>query len=43
VPVDVVTPRAFDNQYYRNLQNGMGLLASDQLLHSDSGSKQRRV
>jgi peroxidase len=39
VPMDVVTPRAFDNQYYRNLQSGMGLLASDQLLHSDARSR----
>ncbi|TVU40309.1 hypothetical protein EJB05_13767, partial [Eragrostis curvula] len=34
VTMDVVTPRAFDNQYFKNLQN-MGLLASDQVLHSD--------
>ncbi|GJN10511.1 hypothetical protein PR202_ga28610 [Eleusine coracana subsp. coracana] len=39
VTMDVVTPRAFDNQYYKNLQNGMGLLASDQVLHSDPRSR----
>jgi hypothetical protein len=32
VTMDVVTPRVFDNQYFRNLQSGMGLLASDQVL-----------
>ncbi|TVU13227.1 hypothetical protein EJB05_40762 [Eragrostis curvula] len=39
VTMDVVTPRAFDNQYFKNLQNGMGLLASDQVLHSDTRSR----
>lgn len=28
--LDLVTPAAFDNQYYANLLNGVGLLASDQ-------------
>ncbi|XP_066393117.1 peroxidase 51-like [Miscanthus floridulus] len=39
VTMDVVTPRVFDNQYFRNLQVGMGLLASDQLLYTDSRSR----
>lgn len=39
VTMDVVTPRVFDNQYFRNLQNGMGLLASDQLLYTDPRSR----
>ena len=30
VTMHVVTPRVFDNQYFRNLRDGMGLLASDQ-------------
>ncbi|KAF8695505.1 hypothetical protein HU200_037434 [Digitaria exilis] len=39
VTMDVVTPRVFDNQYYKNLQVGMGLLASDQLLYTDPRSR----
>ena len=39
VPMDTVTPRAFDNQYFKNLQGGMGLLSSDQLLFTDSRSR----
>ena len=39
VTMDVVTPRVFDNQYFRNLQTGMGLLASDQLLYTDPRSR----
>lgn len=39
VAMDPVTPRVFDNQYFKNLQNGMGLLASDQLLYSDPRSR----
>jgi peroxidase len=39
VTMDVVTPRVFDNQYFRNLQSGMGLLASDQLLYTDPRSR----
>lgn len=30
--MDLITPRIFDNQYYKNLQQGKGLLASDQAL-----------
>lgn len=29
---DVTTPSIFDNSYCRNLQKGMGLLATDQML-----------
>ncbi|ESW33304.1 hypothetical protein PHAVU_001G059100 [Phaseolus vulgaris] len=32
VEMDLITPRIFDNQYYKNLQQGKGLLASDQAL-----------
>ncbi|WVZ61527.1 hypothetical protein U9M48_011388 [Paspalum notatum var. saurae] len=39
VTMDVVMPRVFDNQYFRNLQSGMGLLASDQLLYTDPRSR----
>ncbi|CAO1939316.1 unnamed protein product [Urochloa humidicola] len=39
VTMDVVTPRVFDNQYFKNLQVGMGLLASDQVLYTDPRSK----
>ncbi|OAY81447.1 peroxidase 51-like [Ananas comosus] len=35
---DPVTPRVFDNQYYKNLQQGMGLFTSDQVLFTDSRS-----
>ncbi|KAF6158442.1 hypothetical protein GIB67_022039 [Kingdonia uniflora] len=34
-PFDVVTPFAFDNAYYRNVEAKMGLLATDQALFSD--------
>ncbi|CAL9089433.1 unnamed protein product [Musa textilis] len=36
VDLDAATPTKFDNAYYRNLDNRMGLLSTDQLLHSDS-------
>ncbi|KAJ7545396.1 hypothetical protein O6H91_09G117500 [Diphasiastrum complanatum] len=39
VPNDLTTPTTFDNKYYQNLQMGMGLFASDQLLFTDSRSK----
>nr|GLL29086.1 peroxidase 7 [Ipomoea trifida] len=35
VNLDAVTPNTFDVQYYKNLQKGMGLLKTDQLLYSD--------
>ncbi|KAF8709864.1 hypothetical protein HU200_029577 [Digitaria exilis] len=37
--LDPVTPDAFDNQYFVNLVNGRGLLASDQVLYSDARSQ----
>ncbi|KAJ0439629.1 putative peroxidase [Helianthus annuus] len=33
-PLDLVTPNTFDNNYYRNLRDRRGLLASDQVLFS---------
>ncbi|KAF9588137.1 hypothetical protein IFM89_007613 [Coptis chinensis] len=35
VPFDVTTPFTFDHSYYGNLENKMGLLATDQALLSD--------
>ncbi|XP_059294997.1 peroxidase 7 [Lycium ferocissimum] len=35
VDLDAVTPKKFDVQYYKNLQRGMGLLLTDQLLYTD--------
>ncbi|GJN10509.1 hypothetical protein PR202_ga28608 [Eleusine coracana subsp. coracana] len=37
--MDPATPVAFDNQYFKNLQGGKGLLASDQVLYSDPRSR----
>ncbi|XP_037453662.1 peroxidase 45-like isoform X3 [Triticum dicoccoides] len=37
--LDDVTPVGFDNFYYRNLQNGRGLLGSDQVLYTDERSR----
>lgn len=34
--LDGSTPRTFDTVYYKNLQNKMGLLSTDQMLYSDS-------
>ncbi|KAF9600760.1 hypothetical protein IFM89_012204 [Coptis chinensis] len=39
VNLDPFTPRTFDNMYYKNLQQGFGLLTSDQVLHTDTRSK----
>ncbi|KAL2473611.1 Peroxidase 7 [Forsythia ovata] len=36
VNLDGTTPRTFDVAYYTNLEKKMGLLSTDQLLHSDS-------
>ncbi|XP_042507088.1 peroxidase 72-like isoform X2 [Macadamia integrifolia] len=33
VPLDPITPFKFDNMYYKNLNMGLGLLASDQVIH----------
>lgn len=35
VNLDATTPRGFDVEYYKNLGKKMGLLSTDQLLHSD--------
>ncbi|KAJ0980273.1 hypothetical protein J5N97_008528 [Dioscorea zingiberensis] len=39
INMDPVTPQTFDNQYYKNLQEGKGLFTSDQTLFTDSRSK----
>jgi peroxidase len=39
VRMDQSTPAEFDNQYFKNLQDGGGLLASDQLLYTDSRTR----
>lgn len=39
VLMDQATPAQFDNQYYRNLQDGGGLLGSDQLLYTDNRTR----
>ncbi|KAK8478516.1 hypothetical protein V6N13_096542 [Hibiscus sabdariffa] len=36
---DPTTPRTFDNAYYKNLQRGMGLFSSDQVLFTDRRSR----
>ncbi|KAK9707329.1 hypothetical protein RND81_07G189500 [Saponaria officinalis] len=36
---DVMTPGKFDNMYYRNLQRGLGLLATDQAMADDPRTK----
>lgn len=39
-PLDLVTPSTFDNQYFVNLISKEGLLASDQALVDDDGTRQ---
>ncbi|KAG5614579.1 hypothetical protein H5410_014403 [Solanum commersonii] len=39
INMDPITPRAFDNVYFQNLQKGMGLFTSDQVLFTDQRSK----
>ncbi|XP_062209439.1 peroxidase 50-like [Phragmites australis] len=39
VLIDQATPAQFDNQYYRNLQDGGGLLGSDALLYTDNRTR----
>ncbi|KAE8683996.1 Peroxidase 16 [Hibiscus syriacus] len=39
INMDPNTPRTFDNVYYKNLQQGMGLFTSDQVLFSDPRSR----
>ena len=36
--LDDITPETFDNQYYKNLLNGQGVLYSDQILANTYGS-----
>ncbi|GLT68807.1 hypothetical protein SLA2020_410070 [Shorea laevis] len=39
INMDPITPRKFDNVYFKNLQQGKGLFTSDQVLFTDSRSK----
>ncbi|KAK7265240.1 hypothetical protein RJT34_32857 [Clitoria ternatea] len=39
IDMDPVTPQKFDNQYFKNLQQGKGLFTSDQVLFTDARSK----
>ncbi|XVF47668.1 hypothetical protein PTKIN_Ptkin03bG0128600 [Pterospermum kingtungense] len=39
INMDPTTPRTFDNAYYKNLQKGMGLFTSDQILFTDRRSR----
>lgn len=39
IPLDPTSPFRFDNSFYKNLQQGKGLLASDQALYTTRKSK----
>ena len=39
VSLDATPFAAFDNAYYKNLQDGKGLLESDQILYTDPRSR----
>nr|AFF57838.1 peroxidase [Phaseolus vulgaris] len=39
IDMDPVSPQKFDNQYFKNLQQGKGLFTSDQVLFTDARSK----
>ncbi|XP_059287132.1 peroxidase 16-like [Lycium ferocissimum] len=39
INMDPTTPNTFDNAYYKNLQQGKGLFVSDQVLFTDSRSR----
>ncbi|KAH7511188.1 hypothetical protein FEM48_ZijujUnG0033800 [Ziziphus jujuba var. spinosa] len=39
INMDPITPRKFDNVYYKNLQQGLGLFTSDQILFTDQRSR----
>ena len=36
ITLDPTTPQRFDNMYYKNLQQGRGLLTLDQCLYTDA-------
>lgn len=40
IPIDASTFQTFDNAYFKNLQQGKGLFISDQVLFTDSRSRQ---
>ncbi|PUZ52390.1 hypothetical protein GQ55_6G265800 [Panicum hallii var. hallii] len=40
VNMDPVSPITFDNKYYTNLQYGLGLFTSDQVLYTDGATKE---
>ncbi|KAJ4709286.1 Peroxidase [Melia azedarach] len=39
INMDPTTPQIFDNAYFKNLQQGMGLFTSDQILFTDTRSR----
>lgn len=39
INMDPITPGTFDNQYFKNLQQGKGLFTSDQVLFTDRRSR----
>lgn len=39
INMDPVTPKRFDNQYFKNLQMGKGLFSSDQVLYTDKRTR----
>ncbi|KAK7303912.1 hypothetical protein RJT34_14830 [Clitoria ternatea] len=39
INMDPITPQRFDNQYFKNLQQGKGLFTSDQVLATDGRSR----
>lgn len=39
INMDPTTPRAFDNVYFQNLQQGKGLFTSDQILFTDTRTR----
>nr|ACN60160.1 peroxidase [Tamarix hispida] len=43
VPMDPITPVKFDNLYYQNLVDKMGMFTSDQVLFSESNSFSRSI
>ncbi|KAH7436321.1 hypothetical protein KP509_05G013700 [Ceratopteris richardii] len=43
IDLDVTTPVRFDNAYFSNLQQNLGLLHSDQVLYATAGSTRQQV